>query len=151
MFDHPLAIIGRRLAIAAHYQNAHIEQILKPFDMTGPQFALANHLVRLGNPQRISTLAAAMELQQPAISKIVRKFETEGWIKITDDQQDKRVRWVKAEPSLKTVLEEIYKHLKPDMEACFADWSEAELTSFQTCLQRLGDWYETGKNNRRGS
>ena len=56
--------------------NTRLAQLLRSHDVTYPQYAVLDHIMRNGSmAETISQISDAVEVLQPAVTKIVRKFQ----------------------------------------------------------------------------
>jgi DNA-binding MarR family transcriptional regulator len=59
--------------------NTRLAQLLRRHDVTYPQYAVLDHIMRSGTKaETISQISDAVEVLQPAVTKIVRKFSDRG-------------------------------------------------------------------------
>jgi len=60
--------------------NTRLAQLLRSHDVTYPQYAVLDHIMRNGTKaETISQISDAVEVLQPAVTKIARKF-SKPWI-----------------------------------------------------------------------
>jgi len=86
------------ISIIAHLADTAFARLL-PEGLTTAQFAVLNHLLRLGVQQTIGELASALQVSQPTMSSTVRKLEEKRLIMLEPDPQDGRVRRVCVTPA----------------------------------------------------
>lgn len=86
------------ISIIAHLADTAFARLL-PEGLTTAQFAVLNHLLRLGAQQTIGELASALQVSQPTMSSTVRKLEEKRLIMLEPDPQDGRVRRVRVTPA----------------------------------------------------
>ncbi len=127
------------------YQN-RMNQLLAPHELNTAHFALLNHLARhTEHPHTLSDLTAAMELNQPAVSKVINKFAKAGWVSVEKDQQDSRKKWVAITPLGNQLVINVLKEIGPDVAQWFAGWQEDEIEQFGKYMQRLVGWLDTNR------
>lgn len=131
------ARFGQQLGIASTLYAGLIARLLEPHGLTSPQFALLVHLARRGKPSRISEMAAAVELTQPAVTKAVQKFVGLGWVEVGRDSRDARNRPVRITPAGQARLGEVQRGFGPAFARLLDGWSEAELERLTADLARL--------------
>ena len=135
--------IATWLAIVTQLYNARMEQLLKKFNFTPTQFGVLVHLARsAGENQTISMLAAAHEVNQPGITKIVKKFEEMGLVESRRDSADSRKKYVSIAEAGFAKIGEVQQQIGPDIFSWFAEWDAAERQSFLRQLQTLGEWLD---------
>jgi DNA-binding MarR family transcriptional regulator len=77
--------------IIAHLADTAFARRL-PDGLTTAQFAVLNHLLRLGAQQTISELASALQVSQPTMSSTIRKLGEKGLVTLEPDPDDRRIR-----------------------------------------------------------
>lgn len=144
------ARFGQRLGILAQLYSGLIERLLQPHGLTWPQFVLLLHMARRGGPGRVSEMAQAVELTQPAVSKIVQKFAGLGLVEIRQDPGDQRNRPVALTPAGLERLGAVQRSFGPAFAELMAGWQENELERLITDMTRLTDRLEAmrGKPKR---
>ena len=131
------ARFGQQLGILGTLYAGLIGRLLAPHGLTAPQFALLVHLARRGGPSRISEMARAVELTQPAVTKAVRKFADLGWVSVARDARDGRNRPVSLTPAGLTRVSEVQRAFGPAFDTLLDGWTEAELERLIADLARL--------------
>lgn len=137
------ARFGQQLGIVTTLYRGLIERLLAPHDVTWAQFALLLHLARQGRPSRISDIATAIEVTQPAVTKVVQKFLRQNLVEIARDDQDARNRPVTITAKGLARLSAIQGAFGPMFSQLLAGWPEQDLerliTDLTTLTQRLRD------------
>lgn len=131
------ARFGQQLGIVSTLYRGLIEQLLAPHDLTWPQFTLLLHLARRGGPSRISEIAAAVELTQPAVTKVVRKFAGQGLVEILRDDLDARNRPVRITPEGRARQTAVQQSFGPMFDTLLSGWTKEELEQLIADLTRL--------------
>lgn len=86
------------ISIIAHLaDNAFARRL--PDGLTTAQFAVLNHLLRLGVEQTIGELARALQVSQPTMSSTVKRLEEKGLVTLVPDPDDRRIRRVSVTPA----------------------------------------------------
>jgi DNA-binding MarR family transcriptional regulator len=140
------ARLGQRLGIVAQLYTGLVTRLLEPHDLTWPQFALLLHLARRGSPGRISDMAAAVDLTQPAVTKIVQKFATMGLVEVARDTSDQRNRPVRITALGQERLGAVQRSFGPAFDALLEGWDEAALERLVADLARLSNRLELLRN-----
>lgn len=86
------------IGIIAHLADTAFARRL-PEGLTTAQFAVLNHLLRLGVQQTIGELASALQVSQPTMSSTVRRLEEKGLVDLIPDPDDRRIRRISVTPS----------------------------------------------------
>lgn len=141
--DPPLAArFGQRLGIVSQLYTGFLSRLLEPHDLTWAQFALLLHLGRRGAPARMSDMASAVDLTQPAVTKIVQKFAGLGWVEISRDAADQRNRPVRITPAGQARLIAVQRSFGPAFEALLEGWDADVLERLTADLARLSNRLE---------
>jgi MarR family transcriptional regulator, transcriptional regulator for hemolysin len=131
------ARLGQQLGIVSTLYRGLIERLLAPHDVTWAQFTLLLHLARRGGASRISEIAAAIELTQPAVSKVVQKFAQSRWIEIGRDDTDARNRPVRITTEGMARLAAMQRSFGPVFGELLDGWQQADLERLVVDLARL--------------
>jgi len=137
--------VNRLLAITAQLQTTRHAHHLDALGLTVAQFSVLNHLARQKAPSPISRIANAVEVLQPAVTKMMRKFESSGWVNILPDPNDKRARLIEITPKGHGVIGDFYAIAAPDARACFDGWNEEDLITFRNHLNRVVGWLDQNR------
>jgi DNA-binding MarR family transcriptional regulator len=71
--------------------NTRLAQLLRRHHVTYPQYSVLDHFMRSGTKgETISQISNAVEVLQPAVTKIVRKFSDRGLLQVIGTQKDRR-------------------------------------------------------------
>lgn len=131
------ARLGQRLGIVSQLYAGLIARLLEPHGLTWPQFVLLSHLDRRGVPQRVSDMAAAVDLTQPAVTKIVQKFAGLGLAEIRSDPGDQRSRPVEITPAGQARLQAVQRSFAPAFAELMAGWEAEEAERLIVDMARL--------------
>ncbi|MEP1768585.1 MAG: MarR family winged helix-turn-helix transcriptional regulator [Sulfitobacter sp.] len=136
------------LSIVSQLFTTRMASLLEPHGLTPAQFNLLNHITRpdLQGGTRISDIAAAVEVNQPAVTKAAAKFQNMGLIDLIEDKHDKRVRIVKPRPEAQMLIGQIRQSIGPDLFTAFSAIDDDEIEGFLRNLKKLGGWLS---DNRR--
>ena len=120
--------------------------LLGAYDMTPTQFALLNHLGRQqGQRQTISALANVLEVNQPGVTKIVKKMTSLGLVQVEKDEADSRRKYVSIAPAGGEMIGRVYQAFAPEYVAMFESWETEEMATFVAQLARLGGWLDENR------
>lgn len=123
------------IAIIAHLADTAFARRL-PAGLTTAQFAVLNHLLRLGVRQTISELAGALQVSQPTMSSTVRRLEDKGLVTLVPDPDDRRIRRVSVTPAGIAVRTDSIRALDGSQEQ-LAALSQAEWRALLPLLRKL--------------
>ncbi|MFK7801524.1 MAG: MarR family winged helix-turn-helix transcriptional regulator [Anaerolineae bacterium] len=123
-----------------------MNQLLSSHDLNTAHFSLLNHLARhADHPQTLSDLTAAMELNQPAVSKIINKFSKAGWVAVKKDQKDSRKKWVTITAAGNQLVGDVMRNIGPDVAQWFLGWEEEDIKQFGAHMQKLAAWLDDNR------
>jgi len=141
-----IALTARQLAILTQLYSTRMDMLLKQHQTSLSQFGLLNHLAN--SPQdkhSISELTEAMEINQPGVTKIVRKLGDEGLIDVVTDETDSRKRLVSIKSNGYKKIQEVNLALFPDVSQWFEDWDDTEIDKFTQLLTKLATWLDKNR------
>ena len=134
------------LSISTQLFNTRMCAMLDRFGLTEAQFSVLNYLARrMPEGQSVTTIAAAVEVKQPAVSKIVSKFEGMGWARFEAMQNDVRAKHVFLNQARHAHLQDVHGPLLPDYMAMMEGWRDEDIASLTAQLFRLVDWLDKNR------
>ncbi len=136
------------LGIIQQLQTTRHNKMLRQFDLNRSQFSVLCHFAL--QPARqctISQLAEVMEINQPGITKIVRKLMERGFIDQTEGDRDRRKKRLFITPAGLGIVEQCQRAVAPDNAYCFAGWAHEELAGFESSLDKLKCWLDTHRDD----
>ena len=88
---------------------------LAPHGLTPAQLSVLAYLSR--RPQaRVTEIARTMDIGQPGVTKMLAKFEGQGWITLESDSGDRRVRTARISDTGRAHLAEVQRAALPEMK-----------------------------------
>ena len=136
--DIPLpARFGQQMGITGHLYTAMIARLLEPHDLTYAQFTVLLHLLRRTQPARMADICRAVELNQPAVSKVIQKFISKGWVVDTPDRDDGRARRLEITAAGRACAVTVQQAFGPAFAQLLDVWDPAALERLITDLERL--------------
>lgn len=137
----------RMLSILCQLFSSRMAALLEPHGLTPAQFGILNHIARpdLRDGTRISDIAQAVEVRQPAVTKTVAKFEAAGLVRLTPSATDQRTKLIKITQTGTDQLIDIQKSIGPGLAGLFANIPEAELAQFNQTAGKLIGWLDTNR------
>ncbi len=133
----PMAAFGQQLGIVSQLYAGLIERLLAPHGLTWPQFTVLVHLARRSGAARISDIAAATGLTQPAVTKMVQKFAALGWVETGRDSTDQRNRPLALTARGRATVATIQQGFGPAFAALTAGFAPTDLARLTADLARL--------------
>ncbi|MGH1578325.1 MarR family winged helix-turn-helix transcriptional regulator [Planktotalea sp.] len=140
------AKLGAALSISTQLFSTRMAGFLDRFGLTEAQFSVLNHLSRrMPEGQSVTAIAAAVEVKQPAVSKMVVKFEGMGWARFEATQSDARSKQVFLTDAGKAHLLDVQHALLPDYVHMLEGWSDEEIATLTAQLFRLVGWLDKNR------
>jgi DNA-binding MarR family transcriptional regulator len=121
--------------------------ILKSSGLPYPRFSLLHHFSY--NPTRgwtIGELARVMEMNQPAITKLVQRLEAQKYLRAESDAQDGRIKRLFVTDAGRRAHADAIQALGPETQRAFESWPTVEIEDLRLPLERLKSWLD---DNRR--
>lgn len=141
-----LFALAHQLGIATQLHNTRMSKLLDKFEITYPQFSILMHMMQPQNAnQTITQIASAVEVNQPAVTKIVKKFENMGLVTTTKTDGDSRRKAVKLTQSGADFIGRVQAHLLPDFLACFEQWAPEDVAELTNLLTNLNTWMDKNR------
>ena len=75
------------------------DRVLRPFSVSQQEFAVLSAIVREGKPIYQTTIIVALLVERSNLSKIVKRLEMKGLIRVHPRPEDGRLRLLDASPS----------------------------------------------------
>lgn len=138
------------LGIVQQLQTTRQTTMLKAFDMTRSQYSVLSHFAL--HPERqctISELADVMEINQPGVTKIVKKLVERGLLNTIELRDDKRKKQLAITEAGLDFVKRGQEMIAPDNAYCFEQWSDEELSGFSGSLDKLKCWLDDHRDDIR--
>lgn len=133
----PEVEVGIGLGVVSQLFQARVAEVLGPAGATYTQLSVLSHLVRHAGHHSIGDLAAAMQINQPGITKVVRRLEEDGLVAVVGHPDDRRRRLAAVTEEGIERFGELMGLLTEELSAWFDDWDEADLRGFADFISRL--------------
>lgn len=117
--------------------QAFMARILGPFHLTLLQYHVLKTLAERDYPISISQLAMRIGMEQPAATKIIRKFSQSGWAFVKPSAADKRIKFVALTPEGRALDFQIEQHVRPAYEEMMKDLGNGASEWLMRDLARL--------------
>lgn len=138
--------LATALGITSQLYTTRMSQLLSQHDLTIAQFNLLNHLLRLSHKEHtITELTAALEINQPGVTKIIKKMDQLGLVATTPSQTDSRKKLISITGAGAQTVQTIMQSIGPDILGWFESWESGELEDFTWHLQKLGKWLDENR------
>lgn len=135
------------LSIVSKLFDTRMGHLLAPHGLTPSQFSILHHITRqrIDGGHSISQIAAAVEVEQPAVTKAVTKFQNMGLVNIDAHPSDRRSKIVRAKPEADMLIGTIYKTMGPDLSNVFSSLNGSDIERFAAQLKTLGQWLDKNR------
>lgn len=138
--------LATAFGIASQLYSTRMNQLLSQHDLTIAQFGLLNHLLRLSHKEHtITELTAALEINQPGVTKIIKKLSQSGLVASKPSKTDSRKKLITLTQTGAQTVQTIMQTIGPDIMSWFDDWEFDELEAFTQHLQKLGRWLDENR------
>lgn len=141
------------LTIVSKLFGSRMQILLEPHNVTAGQFSILHHITRTQGEGaggiRISDIAAAVEVEQPAVTKTIAKFQVMGLVEIVPSPKDKRAKLVTATPAAGALIGKIYQDIGPDLMQVFSAVDTDQIEAFLASLKQLGQWLDQNRLDQR--
>lgn len=126
------------LGSAERHLAHRVNRALAGGEVPFAQFVILDHLASLpGRSWTVSSLAEALEIGQPGVSKILRRLAAKGLVEIAPDPADRRVRRVALTTDGRAAHRNAADRVAPLAADAFAGWAAADIESLHHLLRRL--------------
>jgi DNA-binding MarR family transcriptional regulator len=117
----------RELAIVHQLSSTRLNRALRPLGITLTHTAVLSHLAQVPQGCSVGEIAAAMEVNQPAVSKALRTLVDLGAVGIEVAGDDSRRREVRLTTHGGELLGSAMRAMHPDATVAFAGLSDERL------------------------
>ena len=114
--------------------RAKLDGRLKPLGLSQGKWRTLVHLAKGGDQLSQSELAAQMMIEEPTLVGLLRRLESDGWVKRSGAAHDRRCKTVRLARKSSTVLTQIFDTAQQLRHELIATVPERDL---QTCMRVL--------------
>ena len=127
----------QELAIVHQLMATRLNRALQPLGLTLTHAGLLFHLS--GSPQgcSIAEITAAIEVNQPAVSKTVRALAERGAVTVDTPADDARRRTVRLTAHGTSLITQAMQAMHPETTLAFAGLTDARLVDLLRCLTEV--------------
>jgi len=135
------------LSIVSKLFDTRMGILLAPHGLTPSQFSILHHIARqrIEGGHSISQIAAAVEVEQPAVTKAITKFQNMRLVSITAHPSDKRSKIVQPTDEASRLIGMIYKDMGPDLFNVFNSLNGSDIEAFAAQIKTLGQWLDKNR------
>ncbi|MCB1332893.1 MAG: winged helix-turn-helix transcriptional regulator [Roseivivax sp.] len=126
-----------RVGIVSQLYHSIMAENLVGHGLTVAQFQVLAHLSRREKPQRITDIARAVDVGQPAVTKMLAKFENAGWVSVVEESSDRRSRLASVTPAGHDHLRRVQPQLFPGLVQQLLAWPAEDRERFLQDLTRF--------------
>lgn len=116
-------------------------RIYGEFGVTAQQFRVLQLIGR--EPVTVGDLSAKSNAKAPAMTRLLRRLETKGWVAKSQDPGDRRVVWLKLTEEGRAVMEQLARNREKVIEEMFDRLSPQEqqqiIQGIRLILRSLAD------------
>jgi DNA-binding MarR family transcriptional regulator len=136
----------RELAIVHQLVTTRLNRALRPIGITLTHASLLLHLSRTTGDSSVGEIAAAMEVNQPAVSKTLRALADRGAVTVDTPADNARRRSVRMTPAGRTLLAQAIAAMDPDATLTFADLDDRHLDDLVRLLRTVRERLDDARN-----
>jgi DNA-binding MarR family transcriptional regulator len=114
-----------------------------PHAMSLAQFSLLNHFVRLGGERSLADLARAFQVSRAAMTKLVRKLETAGFVRVQPNPTDSRGKLVSLTARGERARHAAIAALAPVLGQLQREFDREDIERALPLLERMRAWLDT--------
>ena len=134
------------IGIIDQLARTRFERVL-PQAMSVAQFSVLNHFVRLGGERSLADLARSFQVSRAAMTKLARKLEEGGLVRVRDNPADGRGRLVSITARGARVHHEAIAALAPTFAELAQAFSASEISALLPALERVRVWLDTHRGS----
>lgn len=117
-----------------------INRTLDPMGLNMSQLTVLSYFSNRPNRcQTITSITAAVNMNQPAVTKIVSYLMSEGWLTTEPDPSDARKKLLKISSEGLGLVIKAYGKLTPEVDQAFAPLSDQQIDGLQQGLKELNN------------
>jgi DNA-binding MarR family transcriptional regulator len=109
-----------------------------PWGLSQTQFAVLRDFLRFGDGASPAEIAARLRMSRGAVTHLLQKMETRGWIRLAGDDRDGRRKQVFLTPDGARTAREAVAALRPGTDRLKNDLNDNYLREGLAFLQELG-------------
>lgn len=126
------------LGAAERRLETRVNRALKGADLPYAQFVILNHLASLpAGGWTVTELAAALEIGQPGVSKILRRLALKGLVRVDTDAGDRRLRRHHLTPAGAVAQDQAFRRISPQADDIFRGWKDGDIDALHALLYKL--------------
>lgn len=133
-----LGLVIQGIHTAQQNLSALINRMLKPMGLNFSRLMVLAHFSNRPNQsQTVSSIVTAVNMNQPAVTKIVSHLIENGWLTTEPDLKDARKKALKITPAGLGIVIKAYSELSPAIDQAFSLFSDQQAEELRQGLNRL--------------
>ena len=134
------------IGIIDQLARAKGERTLKPLGLTTTEFSVLNHIVaREAEAKTVTAIAAAMQMLQPNVTKIVAKLVKRRVLKLALNAKDGRSKLITLTVEGRALHAKAISAFAPLIGETLAGWDVSEVEVLFAHLDRLKTWLDENR------
>ncbi|MEV4112330.1 MarR family transcriptional regulator [Nonomuraea sp. NPDC049695] len=133
--DKDIAAIERAMVAIRRRQSRRV--LARQQGATAPEFEVLDVIEGAGEAATVSTVAQALNVDQPRASRLVAAAVTAGLVRREADQADGRRAWLVLTDAGRAALEQAHRSRQAAFAAATEGWTAAERAEFARLLTRF--------------
>ena len=131
------------IAIIEQLMRTRATRVLERHGPTYPEFIVLDYFThRAGEAHTVTSIAAGMQQNQPAMTKTVKKLLRKGLLRAMANPADKRSRHLALTPKGAAAHGAAIQSLAPHFAGAFQELSPAEMDALFQYLDRVKTWLD---------
>ena len=140
----------RELFVVHQALSTRLSRALRPLGLSMSHVSFLTHLATIGGRSSFSDLAAALEVNQPAVSKNMQALKALGAVEVSSGSVDARRRDITLTPAGYALLSEAHRAMHPEATVAFAGMDDARLGAFRDDLESLREHLDAARVLQNG-
>lgn len=142
--DPPLFRFFNEVGIIEQLARNRFERVM-PRALSLAQFSVLNHFVRLGGERSLADLARSFQVTRAAMTKLVRKLDDAGLVRVRGNPEDSRGKLVSITPRGERTRNEAIAALGPTLAQLRSAFGNDEIEAALPLLERLRQWLDANR------
>ena len=134
------------VGIIHQLSTTRANQLLRDIPLPWPQFVMLSHLTKRPDEARtVMRIAAALQQNQPAVSKTLAALMARGAVRMAENPADARSKLVRLTPQGRQLYDAAVVRLMPYVGQAFDGWTDPEIAQLFALLDRLKIWLDENR------
>lgn len=120
---------------------------LLPYDLTGAQFAVLNHCVRMGDNRTPAELAAILQVTRGTMTSTLARLEKKAFIRLEPDPEDGRSKRVFLTNKGRTARDASVEAALPVLSKASRDIPDETVVDLLPQIRKLRSWFDRNRSD----